>query len=72
MNLNNNTFAGKPNPQIDVAWHGLMENIKIRVSETEMERTGQHSVKLPEGGGNLAWLGVYHELHCLVSEYRFL
>ena len=72
MNLNRNSFAGKPNPQIDASWHGLMENINIRVSETEMEKNKYDSVKLPEGGGNLAWLGVYHELHCLVSKYRLL
>ena len=70
MNLNHNPFAGKPSPQIDAAWHGLMENINIRVSKTEMEKTKQTSVELPEGGGNLAWLGAYHELHCLVSLCR--
>ena len=67
MNLNHNAFAGRPTPEIDAAWHGLMKNINIRVSEEEMARSKQTSLGLPEGGGRLAWLGVYHELHCLVS-----
>lgn len=67
MNLDNNPFAGPPDPAIDAAWHKFMENINIRVSKKEMARTRQTSVELPEGGGDLAWLGVYHELHCLVS-----
>ena len=39
----------------------------IRVSEAELERGNQESVILPEGGGYLGWMGVFHELHCIVS-----
>ena len=66
-NLNHNPFVGPPTPQVDAAWHDLLDNIHLRVSKEELERTKQTSVELPEGGGFLAWLGVYHELHCLVS-----
>lgn len=66
-NLNNNPFAGPPDPHIDVAWHGLLEGIHIRVTKEELVKSQQTSVLLPEGGGYLSWLGAYHELHCLVS-----
>lgn len=65
--LDRNPFAGPPDPSIDRAWHGLLENIHIRVTEEELDRSQQTSVLLPEGGGYLSWLGVYHELHCLVD-----
>lgn len=38
----------------------------IRVSKHDLEKNNQSSVELPEGGGYLAWPGVYHELHCVV------
>ena len=38
----------------------------IRVTEAELRRDNQDSVELPEGGGYLGWLGVFHELHCVV------
>ena len=43
-----------------------MGNMSIRVTKAELEAHGQTSVQLP-GGGYLAWLGVFHELHCVVS-----
>lgn len=67
MILDNNPFAGRPDPDIDTAWHGLLEDIHIRVTKTELDKSQQTSVLLPEGGGYLSWLGAYHELHCLVS-----
>ena len=45
-----------------------MKSMHIRVTETELRRANQESVALTEeeGGGYLAWLGVFHELHCIV------
>ena len=43
-----------------------MDDMVIRVSEEELSSRNQSSVKLPKGG-HMAWLGVYHELHCVVS-----
>ena len=42
----------------------------IRVSEAELRRDNQESVRLVEGGGYLGWMGVFHELHCIVSHLR--
>jgi len=41
-----------------------MTNMSIRVTKEELDAHGQTSVALP-GGGYLAWLGVFHELHCV-------
>ena len=70
-NLNHNPFVGQPTPQVDAAWHDLLDNIHLRVSKEELERAKQSSIELPEGGGHLAWLAVYHELHCLVGRTTF-
>jgi len=67
MNLNRNPFTGPPriNPHVDESWRELLANINIRVSKEELEYNHQTSVELPENGGYLAWMSVYHELHCL-------
>ncbi|KAI0197960.1 hypothetical protein F4808DRAFT_437229 [Astrocystis sublimbata] len=60
-------FAGGPSDAVDKAWSSLMESISIRVTQDELNRNGNHqtSINLPIGGGNLAWLGAFHHLHCL-------
>lgn len=63
-------YAGLPSPSIDAAWHYLLEHTTIRVTPTELNRSNQTSVELP-GGGYMAWLGVFHELHCIVSQLIF-
>ena len=62
-------FAGGPDNEVDLAWHNLLGNTTIRASQEELNRNGNHreSVALPENGGHLVWLGVFHQLHCLVS-----
>ncbi|KAM3066192.1 hypothetical protein ACMFMG_012152 [Clarireedia jacksonii] len=60
-------FAGSPSPSVDKAWHDLLAKITIRVTAAELEYSNQTSVELPEGGGYMAWLGVYHQLHCIVG-----
>ena len=66
-NTNRNSFAGPPSSEIDKSWHNLLGNISIRVYGNELERMNQTSVELPQKGEYMAWLGTYHELHCLVS-----
>ena len=63
-------FAGPPSPGVDKAWHDLLLSTSLRVSDAEMARSNQTSVRLPEGGGYIAWLGVYHELHCIVCSIQ--
>lgn len=69
QNLSNNPFAGPPSPAIDEAWAELLAPMNIRASKAELDRNDQTSVALPDGGGYLAWLGVFHELHCIASAH---
>ena len=65
--LNATPYAGPPSPEIDRAWDALLAPMHISVSKTELQRSNQDSVALPESGGYLGWLGVFHELHCIVN-----
>ena len=71
-NLSGNAFAGPPSVHIDAAWDSMMAPMHMRVTLEELDRAQQNSVALPEGGGYLAWLQSFHELHCIVCpESRF-
>lgn len=59
-------YTGSPSASTDRAWHDLMSKMTIRVTSQELERGNQSSVELPDGG-HMAWLGVFHEMHCVVS-----
>ena len=70
-NLTNNRYAGEPSKELDAAWNDLMAPMHIRVTAEELQQDNQESVQLKEGGGYLGWLGVFHELHCIVSSLCF-
>lgn len=65
--LNATPYAGPPSEKIDAAWDALLAPMHITVSNAELKRDNQASVALPETGGYLGWMGVFHELHCIVS-----
>jgi Mycotoxin biosynthesis protein UstYa len=69
--MHDSPYVGPPSAPLDMAWQSLLANMSIRVSKAELERHGQNSVALPEGG-HLAWLGVFHQLHCVVSVMTFV
>lgn len=48
-----------------------MLNMSVRVTKEELDAHGQTSIELL-GGGYLAWLGVFHELHCVVRLYDLI
>ena len=52
---------------IDEAWLKLLEPMNTRVTAEELAKRNQTSIALPKGGGYLAWLEVFHELHCIVG-----
>ncbi len=58
-------FVGPPGSQTDALWDKVLKDKNIRVSADELAKNDRTSVKLP-GGEYLAWIGVFHELHCLV------
>lgn len=57
-------YAGDPSPELDLAWHYLFEDNNIRVEKQGLDELGLDSIQLA-GGGYVAQLGVFHELHCL-------
>ncbi|KAL7621420.1 hypothetical protein AAE478_008742 [Parahypoxylon ruwenzoriense] len=63
-NFVNSPYGGEPSLESDEAWHQLLNNMSVRVTAEELAAHGQTSVALPKGG-YLAWLGVFHELHCV-------
>ncbi len=67
-NLSQSPFAGIPSPEVDAAWDNLLAPMHMRISLQELQRDNQQSVQLPEGGGYLGWMGVFHELHCIVCK----
>ena len=57
-------FSGEPRPESEEAWHNLMTNMTVRVSQEELDAHDQTSIPLPNGG-YMAWIGAFHELHCV-------
>ncbi|KUJ07236.1 uncharacterized protein LY89DRAFT_661012 [Mollisia scopiformis] len=65
VSLQDSPFAGPPGAEVDHSWSNLVQGVNLRVSADELAVSSQSSVPLPEGGGHLAWLSVYHEIHCV-------
>ena len=60
-------YAGRPSPELNLAWRELLEKSNIRVTLEELRRKNQSSIQLPGGSGYLAWLEAHHQLHCVVG-----
>lgn len=76
-------YNGEPSAKVDQAWTNLLQckclkllesartdgtDMNIAVSKSDLDKIGADSIKVPgEEGEYIAGLGVYHELHCLVS-----
>ncbi|KAH8881938.1 hypothetical protein GQ53DRAFT_734493 [Thozetella sp. PMI_491] len=60
-------YSGPPTPDQERAWDDLIKPVYFRASREELERGGERLDNLAEleGGGYLATIGVYHEIHCL-------
>lgn len=73
--MSQSPYVGQPTTEVEAAWHLLLAPASLRVSEEELQSSDpfgpstQASVALPNGG-RLAWLGVYHELHCVKMLYQ--
>lgn len=66
LQTNRSRYSGPPHPDIDKSWDELFKFRDIRVTAEELNFNQRTSVELPEGG-YMAWLGIWHELHCVVS-----
>ncbi|KAK0716924.1 hypothetical protein B0T26DRAFT_871541 [Lasiosphaeria miniovina] len=62
-------YSGPPSQEQDDAWDELLRPVMIRASRAEMQRAGEKFESMAAladgGGGYLATIAVYHELHCL-------
>ncbi|KAI0862847.1 hypothetical protein F4860DRAFT_99761 [Xylaria cubensis] len=61
-------YTGKPTSEQDTAWDDIFSSMYFAASREEIDKAGESIVdQMVEvsGGGYLATLGVYHELHCL-------
>lgn len=59
-------FRGEPRPELDKAWHDLLENNNIRISKDELQKMNRTAIELYDGSGYFGQLSAYHHLHCLV------
>ena len=67
--MRDSPYVGPPSEELDETWRDLMSHMAIRVTQAELNQNNQTSVALPHGG-YLAWLGVYHQLHCVVRAMK--
>ena len=63
-----NPYRGDPRPELDEAWHNLLENNNIRLSKGELEKMNRTALELYDGSGYYGQMSAYHHLHCLVSD----
>lgn len=68
-------FKGEPRPELDDAWNRITNGGVFSVGEETLQLlnvTSENSVRLPavQGGGYIASLEMFHQLHCLVSTSR--
>ncbi|PFH57202.1 hypothetical protein XA68_15382 [Ophiocordyceps unilateralis] len=65
-------YSGPPTRENEEAWIRLINPIYFNATRDELERAGESMVNVVKltGGGYLATIGVYHELHCL-RQLRF-
>ncbi|KAI0135022.1 hypothetical protein F4814DRAFT_443850 [Daldinia grandis] len=66
------SFMGHPRPELDQAWHNLLEGTLIRLSEDELLLANNASSIRHKDGGYVGGLGVSHSLHCLKRIKQYL
>lgn len=65
-------FKGRPRPDLDEAWDKISNGQVISIKEDVfllLNKTPEGAAQLPaaQGGGYIASLEIFHQLHCLVS-----
>ena len=63
---------GEPRPELDKAWHDLLQHNNIRLSEEELHKMNRTAIELYDGSGYSGQINAYHHLHCLVHPARHL
>jgi hypothetical protein len=69
-------FAGRPRPELEAAWDGLLKNADIRVTPAEMQglfpERIEESMRFTDGSGYYTQMAVHHNLHCLRGFHKFM
>jgi hypothetical protein len=63
---NSSPFLGQPRPELDEAWHALLDPTALRFSDDEFVRAGNITSVRHKSGGYVGGMGFVHNLHCLV------
>ncbi|KAI0448614.1 hypothetical protein F5B21DRAFT_518804 [Xylaria acuta] len=58
-------FIGKPRPEMDEAWHNLLNGTLIKFSQEELLLAGNAKSIAHKDGGFVGGLAISHSLHCL-------
>ncbi|RAH48964.1 oxidase ustYa family protein [Aspergillus brunneoviolaceus CBS 621.78] len=64
-NIVDNPLAGTPRPELESAWHDLLQNDNIRVPIGYLQEKSLKSVYTQDHTEGIVSLSVYHSLHCL-------
>lgn len=59
-------FLGPPRPELDEAWHALLDPTALRFTDVEFARAGNITSVRHKSGGYVGGMGFVHNLHCLV------
>jgi hypothetical protein len=70
-------FKGQPRPDLDEAWDNISKGQIISINEDVfplLNKTSEDAAQLPatRGGGYIASLEMFHQLHCLVRISMFV
>lgn len=81
-NIRGNVFVGEPRPELENAWHNLLQRMFLRALQSLFAKeylddnirmplddfeSDSSVVELADGSGAIAQLSVFHGLHCLVG-----
>ncbi|XWW97686.1 hypothetical protein V2A60_005672 [Cordyceps javanica] len=67
-------YSGVPSPELDRAWHDLLNSQNVRVEAEYFKHHGREKigVAVPGSSDYIGTLNVFHELHCIKRLHQFM
>ncbi|KAK4189737.1 hypothetical protein QBC35DRAFT_449981 [Podospora australis] len=65
-------FMGEPRPELDEAWHELLDATLIRYTDDELALANNATSVRHKDGGYVGGLGISHALHCIKRIKQYL
>ncbi|TQV94649.1 tripeptidyl peptidase [Cordyceps javanica] len=67
-------YSGAPSPELDRAWHDLLNSQNVRVEAEYFKHHGREKigVAVPGSSDYIGTLNVFHELHCIKRLHQFI